>query len=153
MDGSDAPRPLSSAPANQHSPRFSPDGRLLAFVSEESGQPEVYVMAVGEPGQKARVSAAGGRLPRWRGDGRELYFLAADGLLTGVSVAAGEPPSTGKPFPLFHAPSANPLDFDVDASGERFLFSLPVDPRPGAVIAVALGWQAAIGDNESARSS
>ncbi len=152
MDGSDAPRPLSSAPANQHSPRFSPDGRLLAFVSEESGQPEVYVVAVGEPGQKARVSAAGGSLPRWRGDGRELYFLAADGILTGVSVAAGRSPSTGKPFPLFHAPSANPLDFDVDANGERFLFSLPVDPRPGAVIAVALGWRAAIRGSEAAGS-
>jgi eukaryotic-like serine/threonine-protein kinase len=149
MDGSTAPRPLSSAPANQHSPRFSPDGRLLAFVSEESRRPEVYVVAVGEPGQKLRVSAAGGRLPRWRGDGRELYFLAGDGLLTGVSVTAGRPPAMGKPFPLFHSPSAGPIDFDVDARGERFLFSLSVDPRPGAVIAVALGWRSAVGGTKS----
>ena len=149
MNGIDDPQLLSSAPANQHSPRFSPDGRLLAFVSEESGRPEVYVMPVGEAGQKQRVSAAGGSLPRWRGDGRELYFLAGDGLLTGVPVTAGRPLAMGRSFPLFHAPSAGPIDFDVDASGERFLFSLPVDPRPGAVIAVALGWRSAIGGIKS----
>jgi hypothetical protein len=90
MDGSDAPV-TSELGAGEPALTLLPDGRLLAFVSEESGQPEVYVVAVGEPGQKARVSAAGG--------------------------------------------------------------SLPVDPRPGAVIAVVLGWRAAIGGSESERDN
>jgi Tol biopolymer transport system component len=152
LPGTEEPQPLSSAPASQHSPRFSPDGRLLAFVSEESGRPEVYVVAVGEPGQKLRVSAAGGSLPRWRGDGKELYFLAGDGLLTGVSVAAGRTLATGTPFPLFHAPSAGPIDLETDPTGERFLFSLPVDPRPGAVMTVTIGWQSAMQPSRADRA-
>ena len=152
MDGSEVPQLLDSAPANQHSPRFSPDGRLLAFVSEESGRPEVYIVAVVEPGQKLRVSASGGTLPRWRGDGRELYFLASDGLVTAVAVTAGRPLSTGKPTPLFHAPSGGRLDFDVDSSGERFLFNLAVDPRAGAVMTASIGWQSTIRGGETAGS-
>jgi Tol biopolymer transport system component len=149
LNGSGDPQLLSSAPASQHSPRFSPDGRLLAFVSEESGRPEVYVGVVGQPAQKARVSAAGASLPRWRGDGRELYFLAADGLVTAVTVTRGTPAAIGRAQPLFHAPSAGPLDFDVDATGDRFLFSLPIDLRPGAVMSAALGWQSTLAASQS----
>ena len=152
VHGADDPRLLNSAPANQHSPRFSPDGRLLAFVSEESGRPEVYIVPVGEPGQKLRVSASGGTQPHWRGDGRELYFLASDGLVTAAGVTAGGPLSTGKPTPLFHAPTGGRLEFDVDSSGERFLFNLPVDPRAGADMTVSIGWQSAIRGSETAGS-
>ncbi len=150
--GDQAPRPLSSAPASQYSPRFSPDGSAIAFVSEESGRPEVYVMPVDRQGSKVRVSPAGGNLPRWKSDGSELYYLARDGMVTAadvrlrpqLEVGAGRPlfpaPGPVAARPLFRSPGGSFLDYDVDASAERFLFTVLVHGE-GDVLSVAVAWQ------------
>ena len=144
LTGGDPPRLVSSAPASQFSPRFSPDARVIALVSEESGRPEVYVMPVDQPGPKIRVSAAGGTLPRWKADGSELYFLARDGLVMAVDARHRPQLEVGVARPLFRAPGSGPsVDFDVDAAGQRFLFTVPVT-EGGDSLSVALGWQAAV---------
>src|SRR5215510_5609945 len=68
--------------------RLSRDGRWLAYVSNESGSNEVYVEPFPSPGQKVRVSKGGGTSPRWRNDGKEMFYVAADGQLTAVAVKA-----------------------------------------------------------------
>ena len=66
--------------------RFSPDGRWIAYASDESGQREIYVTRFAEPGEKRRVSTAGGVWPRWRRDGREIFYLSPDNTLTAATV-------------------------------------------------------------------
>ena len=71
--------PWLSSRFNETSPRFSPDGRWIAFESNESGRPEVYAALTEGGREKRRISPAGGRQPRWRGDGKEIYYVAPDG--------------------------------------------------------------------------
>src|SRR4029077_18643604 len=69
---------------NQTSPRFSPDGRGIADESEESGDPEIYVALTDGGGDKRRISPEGGRRPRWRRDGKELYYIAPGNVVMAV---------------------------------------------------------------------
>lgn len=85
----------------ESSARFSPDGRWVAYVSNESGDYEVYVQSFPAPGQEIRVSSQGGMDPRWRADGRELYFVSADGQLMAADVNADRGLSVGIPKPMF----------------------------------------------------
>ena len=104
--------------------RFSPDGNWIAFVSNESGRSEVYVQAFPNGGRKVRISVDGGSQPRWRGDGRELFYLDAKRRLLAVPVdvdSAGV--VTGQPEVLFQTRPdvAGYADYDVTQDGERFL--------------------------------
>jgi eukaryotic-like serine/threonine-protein kinase len=78
------------SPANLLTPRWSPDGQWLAYVSEETGAPQVFLRRVDGRGAAVQVSSAGGEVPRWRGDGKELYYRAPDGPIMSVSVSLGE---------------------------------------------------------------
>jgi len=130
-------RRVTQAPASSYSGRFSPDGRSIAYVSEESGTPEVYLapLAGGAP---RRVSRSGGRLPRWSGDGRELFFLQPDGLMKAVPARD----DAALPVSLFHLDGANDLDFDYDVAraGERFLVRLTREPEGAAGLRIAVEW-------------
>lgn len=84
MSGADTERkpvPFLQTEFNEHIGRFSPDGSWLAYTSDESGTNEVYVRTFPASDAKWRISANGGSAPRWRGDGREVFYLAADGRL------------------------------------------------------------------------
>jgi Tol biopolymer transport system component len=135
LDG--ATRRVTSTPASSHSGRFSPDGRRLAYVSEETGRPEVYVASLAG-GPPRRVSRVGGLLPRWRGDGRELFFVQPEGL---VMAASAEGDHTD-PRSLFHLEGATSLDFDYDVArdGQRFLVRLTSEPEGAGGLRVALEW-------------
>ncbi len=76
LDGSGPPRPLAATAFNESFGNFSPDGRSVVYVSNESGQNEIYVISV-DGGGKVQVSASGGTHPRWRRDGREIVYLRA----------------------------------------------------------------------------
>jgi Tol biopolymer transport system component len=124
VDGSSAPQRLLQTPANEMEASLSPDGRLIAYVSDESGRTEVYLSRFPEMSNRVTVSAGGGRRPLWRGDGRELYFVGAGGrvMAASIAVAAGlpsaAPPSVLLQLPLFgelYAPSAD---------GRRFLVAM-----------------------------
>src|SRR5438552_8888029 len=95
------PAPLAETPFDEWTVRFSPDGRYIAFASNESGRYEIYVAPFPFTGGKTRVSAAGGWLPRWNPNGRELFYLAADLHLVAVPVRLVSPLALGAPQPLF----------------------------------------------------
>ncbi len=122
-----------SSQFNEFQGQLSPDSHWMAYTSDESGQREVYVRPFPAGDSLSRISTAGGEQPRWRGDGKELYYLAADGKITVVATKAVLAPKPffepGAPMPLFNA-SANipggaafnaPFQYDVTANGKRFL--------------------------------
>jgi Tol biopolymer transport system component len=127
---------------------FSPDGRWLAYISPdlETGQAEVFVVPVPPTGERWQVSARGGAQPRWRHDGRELFYLSLDGTLMGAMVPSGSRFEAAAPRALFQTglvviPDYDP--FDVAPDG-RFLITKPVESSAGTVIDVVLNWQSAL---------
>jgi hypothetical protein len=103
----------------------SPDGRWIAYVSDESGQAEVYVARFPELQGAARISTGGGSRPVWRPDGRELFYLASGGRVMSLAVAPGHATFTpGAATELFRAALYGDA-YAVDKSGQRFLTARP----------------------------
>ena len=123
VKGDRKPRPFLQTVANEYGPAFSPDGRWLAYVSEESGRNEVYVQTFPGPGGKWEVSTEG-RDPVWSRNGRELFYRAANNFMV-VSVEILPTFSAGQPRLLFQKNFAYARDltsdFDVSPDGQRFL--------------------------------
>lgn len=128
-------KPVLNGPANETHPQLSPDGKWLAYVSDESSQGEVYVTAY--PGVKAKwqISRGGGTEPRWRGDGKELFFVAPDGTLHAVAISAVEGTfANATPVPLFRISARAPVsstdlyNYTVTADGKRFLVNRYIRP-------------------------
>jgi Tol biopolymer transport system component/tRNA A-37 threonylcarbamoyl transferase component Bud32 len=120
-------QPWLVTPFDEDVPAFSPDGRWVAYVSNESGQPQVYVQGYPERRGKWQVSQTGGNLPHWRADGRELYWTGPDDTLMAAPVTSGAAGiETGKPAPLFRVPQSASYGFFVpDRDGKRFLVLEP----------------------------
>jgi len=141
--------PIVETPFDEASVRFSPDGRHIAFQSNESGRYEVYVAPFPNSAVKTRVSKGGGSLPRWSRDGRELFFISADRHMMSVPVSAGASIALGSPAPLFEIASGNALgdlgpdnvwtDFDPSPDGKRFLAVVPEPPGRNP-LTVMMGW-------------
>ena len=111
--------------------KLSPDGRLLAYTSTESGRHEIYVRPFPSGDGKWQVSVNGGRWPRWRSDGKELYYVE-DRILMAVSVSQESTFTLGQPQQLFEyadltASGGNVRSYDVSADGQRFLTVAPVE--------------------------
>jgi Tol biopolymer transport system component len=129
-------RPVASTPFNVASPRFSPDARFIAYSSDASGSPDVYVRPTAPSTASAiRVSQHGGSRPRWSGDGRELFYLAPGGKLMSVPVAADGTP--GEPQLLFTV--ANAVDFDPSSDGTRLLVQV-ADQSSEPVVHLLINW-------------
>ena len=124
--------------------RVSPDGRWMAYMSNESKRAEVYV--VGFPGLngKWQISANGGSYPVWSRSGRELYFVGLDFKLMAVPITPGPQFQPGVPQPLFDVrlSSAN-ATFDVSADG-RFLLAMPAEQAASSPMTVVLNWRQAL---------
>jgi eukaryotic-like serine/threonine-protein kinase len=101
-----AVRAFTSA-GNASLPRWSPDGRWLAYVSDESGAPEVYVRRSDGVGVGTLVSNAGGDVPRWRADGKELFYRVPDGAIVGVGLTLGDAAALAKPRVVVASPPFN----------------------------------------------
>ena len=101
MEGDRKPVPWLKSLFVEANPSFSPDGRYLAYMSMESGRADVYVQNFPGPGGKWQVSPAGGAEPRWRGDGKELFYRSGDQHLMAVGVETGGSFQAGIPKPLF----------------------------------------------------
>jgi Tol biopolymer transport system component len=131
---------------------FSPDGRWLAYRSNESGQPEIHVrplpsdLSQTRPERGVRVSIGGASNPRWRRDAKELFYLDRDNVLTAVDVLEGQTFQTSQPRRLFET-CANaynlPPFYDVTADGQRFLIGCPAEEGTGQ-IQVWVNWAEAI---------
>jgi serine/threonine protein kinase len=136
---------FSEQGASAESGTFSPDGRWVAYVSHESGAAEVFVRSFAFPpaqgraglGSPIKVAANDGRRPRWRADGKELFYQAADGSLMAFPVTIGASFERGPARVLFRTPSRR---WDAAPDGKRFLVAAPVtqgDPGPFTVV---LNW-------------
>ena len=143
LNGDAKPLPWLQTPFAERSPRISPDGRWIAYESDEAGDPEVYVALTEGGGEKKRLSPAGGRLPRWRRDGREMYYVTPDGFLAAVPIAPGARLETDAPLRLFHLEPAIE-DYDVAPDGSRFLVSTPEERGRESPIRVIVNWPATL---------
>jgi Tol biopolymer transport system component len=135
--------PLVTAPLSQHDGLWSPDGRWIAYTSEESGGEEVYVLPFPLTGERWRVSTAGGADPLWSRDGRELFYRAG-GKVMAVDVRTSPGFRAGTPrelFPDSFAVSPNFMTGYSVAADRRFLFAQPVKPDPPTrAVQVVLNW-------------
>jgi Tol biopolymer transport system component len=136
------PSPWARTQFTETGPRFSPDGRWIAYESDESGAPEIYVALTEGGGGKRRISPAGGRHPRWRADGRELYYVGPGDFVVAVPIAPGARLESGAPAPLFRAEGV--ADFDVTPDGSRFLVATPSDVDRESQVRVVVNWPAAL---------
>jgi hypothetical protein len=118
----------------------------MAYASDESGQAQVYIQAVPQNGTRVQVSTGGGSQPRWRGDGKELFYISADEKMmaapiqvSNVSIEAGPPKA------LFEgAPETTPETFKYQptADGQRFLMIVPSNEGASPRLTVVLNWRA-----------
>ncbi|HEX4998201.1 MAG TPA: hypothetical protein VFY29_08250 [Terriglobia bacterium] len=131
--------------AAERNARFSPDGNWIAYQSDESGQPEVYVQPFpGTTAQRQRVSLGGGTSPQWGRKGRELYFVSANNRLMVVTAETGangdqKTIEFGTPKPLFPSPLPPGAEYDTAKDGDRFLIVAPVEETPPII--VLSNWQ------------
>ena len=123
-----APIPVVDARFNSITARFSPDGRWIAYTSNESGGNEVSVRPFdpvkGTSGQPIVLTSGGGRTPLWRGDGKEIFYLGQNGMVTAMELSTAAGFKAGAPKPLFQAPEGVSF-WDVVADGTRFLMPAP----------------------------
>lgn len=161
-DGEGNPFPLLQTEFGEARGQFSPDGLWIAYASNESGTPAVSVQPFLPDGDsrsrgKWRVSPKGGSTPRWRKDGKELFYIGLDGKLTAVPIrstaTAFEP---GAPVPIFDSlvrPTSLEsvgIPYGVRSDGQRFLISVPrqaAEPE----ITVMLNWQAVLSRGETVK--
>ena len=141
------PEPILVTPLNEVSPALSPDGRWMAYVSDETGRAEVYVRAFPEGGARWQVSTEGGTEPVWSRDGRELFYVNPVGEMVSVAVSPGNPPTFGQETKLFQARLEEGVDrhYDVSADGQRFILNRP-SPIGAAPIVVTTDWQRLLQD-------
>jgi WD40 repeat protein len=155
LEGDRKPYPLVREPGNQRHAKLSPDGRWLAYVTEiTSGLPEVIVASLATPGAKWRISTGGGSFPRWRRDGKELFYLASGGTLTALPIDAGPDGALrpGVARSLFQTGiralgGLGGRVFDVSTDGQRFMVMTPKDAEPLSArpsIVVVTDWTSAL---------
>jgi Tol biopolymer transport system component len=150
LDGAGAPAPLVRRPRNQTQGRVSPDGGRLAYVSDETGTPEVFVQDLRSDAGRVQVSAGGGDVPAWRPDGGELFYLAGDRMMSARAAASADG-ALQPPVELFRTSTVTidsmadyPRLYGVRPDGGAFLLAIPA--REGAApITVVLGWQTELG--------
>jgi dipeptidyl aminopeptidase/acylaminoacyl peptidase len=149
MAGEPKATPFIESPFDKAQARISPDGRWITYVTNDSGTYQVVVQSFPDPnGGRWQITAQGGIEPKWRHDGRELYYLAPDGKLMAVPVNAGPAFQAGSPSVLFQTPLAvtrgqTPRDrrYDVAPDG-RFLIAVPTAAATQTPVTVVVNWTA-----------
>jgi Tol biopolymer transport system component len=142
-------QPLLTESFTERDARVSPDGRWLAYVSDETGRPEVSVRSLTGPARRFVVSSGGGDQPVWRRDGAELFFAGPEGRLFAVSVRPS--PNAGLSFGAATKLNVPPLGerhggtiYDVSLDGRRVYFPHQTDLKPPREFGIVLGWRALI---------
>ncbi len=146
LSGDRKPVPFLKTPFNEYDGQFSPDGRWVAYVSDEAGKDDVFVTPFPGLGGKWQISTAGGMFPRWRRDGTEIFYLAPDNKLMAAAVNGnGSSFEVGAVKPLFEARALDPTRnrFAVSADGQRFLMN-SAPQTASAPITVVLNWAAGL---------
>jgi eukaryotic-like serine/threonine-protein kinase len=150
VDGDPKPFPVVQTNFDDRDGQFSPDGKWIAFESNESGRYEVYIQPF-PSGPKVPVSAGGGAQARWRRDGRELFYIAIDGRLIAVPIrftGIARPPEIGVGVPLFmtnvggaFAQGVSRQQYAVSADGQRFLMNTLAEGANASPITLILNWK------------
>ena len=148
MFGDRQPRLFLQTEFNEKQGRFSPDGKWMAYASDESGKYEIYVQPFPATGGKWQISTNGGEQPSWRRDGKELYYVAGDKKLIAVTV---EPDSlsfrASTPKELFQMHVGSDFgrnQYAVTADGQRFLVNTLVGETASPQITVMVNWAAGL---------
>ena len=124
--------------------QISPDGKWVAYASNESGDWEIYVTTYPTAAGKWQVSRGGGTEPRWRGDGKEIFYIGAGSTLTAVPVSSEGTFAAGNPTPLFRTQlraqvsSTDQFSYDVTKDGQRFLVNRYAKPAQVAPLHIVL---------------
>jgi Tol biopolymer transport system component len=140
LDGDRKPQPYMQTPFNESLGRFSPDGHWVAYRSDESGRREIYVAAFPGPGRKTQVSGSSGDWPRWRRDGKELFFLSPEGKLMAAAVSSrGDDFQVGALRPLFDVRAMPSRSYDVARDGRFFVNALE-QPTGTLPVTVVTNW-------------
>ena len=125
--GDRKPFPVAQTEFSESLGTFSPDGRWIAYTTDETGQPNVYVQPFLRAGRKYRISPNGGRNPHWRADGKELFYLDATGAMTAVPIDATDTFAAGLPKTLF---PAGVISANQHVRGDQGWTAVPRQPRP-----------------------
>lgn len=150
--GERKPLPYLRTEFNEHNGQLSPDGRWMAYSSDESGRSEVYVRGFPELGARWQISTDGGVQPRWRGDGKELFYLSADGTLMAVAVPLETTFKASAPRALFKTRIAE-FEYESEIArtnyvpagdGQRFLINTIIEEAAPSPVTVVLNWAAAL---------
>jgi Tol biopolymer transport system component len=143
------PQPYLTTAFNDHHGQLSPDGRWMAYASDESGTWEVFVGTFPASDARWPISAGGGLEPRWSRDGKELFYLTPDGMIMSVTVQSGQSFLPGAPSAVFRTPVMSQRDrgwnphYVPSADGSRVLVNLLGDV-PAPSLSVVLNWPAAL---------
>jgi eukaryotic-like serine/threonine-protein kinase len=135
MRGEPKPFAFAATEANEWGATFSPDGRWIAFASDESGRPEVYVAPFPGPGARRQLTTVGAVGAKWRSDGRELFVAADDSSLCSILLEGAR---FGEPMPLFRLDRVADADFRAD--GQQLIAAIDEPAAPGAAITVVRNW-------------
>ena len=145
MKGKGEPSVYLQTVSSEGYAQFSPNGKWIAYQSDESGRAEVYVepfpRADGES-KRWQISTDGGGLPKWRGDGKEIYYIMGNGKMMAVTVSPNGPLSPSAPRMLFQT-RALPRTwnlFDATPDGKRFLVNTPLEWASSSPITVVANW-------------
>jgi len=136
------------APSVLRNGQFSPDGKWVAYASNETGKWEIYVTSFPEPRGKWQVSTGGGEQPRWRRDGKELFYLSSDYKMMAAPVTTGANFDRGTPIALFQTTPRQAVSlpdffvYDVSRDGQRFLINTQVKQEETTPMSVVLNWTA-----------
>jgi serine/threonine protein kinase len=133
------------SPFDKKDVRFSLDGRFLAFISNESGQAEAYVMPYPGPGERVRLSSGGARLLQWGRDGKELFYLSSDKRLMSLPIRTSPSLETGTPVEVFKLEGQSWLNFQLSTNGQRFLAVVPQTTAAEQPWTVVVNWTASVG--------
>ena len=138
---------LQSNAFNQLQGQISSNGQFLAYTSDESGRPEVYVQRFPPASDKWQISSGGGFQPLWRGDGKELFFCTEDQKIMSVDITTGSAFASSIPRQLFQAPIKLGFGYNyaVTSDGQRFLISSPDEAGGVAPMTIVLHWSAKLG--------
>jgi len=135
---------MATTAFNETQPSFSQDARFIAFTSDETGRPEVYVAPFGSPHAKRRVSTSGGFLPRWDRAGHDLVYVTPGNDVMSVTVETGTTGEAGTPRALFKlAKGAEWSSYDLAPDG-RFLAVIPVQSSGQQPLTLIVNWPATL---------
>jgi Tol biopolymer transport system component len=148
LEGDKKPMPFLATRFRETNGQFSPDGKWIAYRSDESGQDQVYVQPVPATGAKFQISTAGGGRPRWRRDGKELFYVSADGKLMAMPIKLSATIERGVPQPLFDFPipdsfGVHQFYYQPTGDGQRFLMNIPASQEGSTanLVKMILNWQ------------